>query len=82
MSSVVHLPDELRRRLEAAAAERGVSSDDLASELIADRLPAIKPGSHNALEAFIGSGASGRTEAFDIHRARAEAAAAKLGQGA
>jgi len=82
MSSVVHLPGELRRRLEAAAAERGLSPDDLASELIADGLPAIKPESHDALEAFIGSGASGRTEAFDIRRARADAAAGKLGQGA
>ncbi|MEO8268025.1 MAG: hypothetical protein ABI706_21190 [Ilumatobacteraceae bacterium] len=33
------------------------------------------------LEAFIGCGASGRTEPFDIHQERADAFSKKLAQG-
>lgn len=35
-----------------------------------------------ALEAFIGSGSSGRREAFDIHQAGADLAERKLAEGA
>ena len=72
MSVTVDLPDDALRRLEAEAARRGVTIDDLIADLAA-RLPDEDP-----LEAFIGCGASGDTEPFDIHRARADMAAAKL----
>ena len=76
MSLIVHLPDELAARLEAVAAKRGVSTDELVAEILTARLPA-----EDALEAFIGSGASGRREPFDIHRARTELAERKLAEG-
>jgi plasmid stability protein len=76
VSLIVHLPDELAARLEAVAAKRGVSTDELVAEILTARLPA-----EDALEAFIGSGASGRREPFDIHRARTELAERKLAEG-
>lgn len=67
MSSSVQLPDELASRLAAEASRRAQSVDDLAAELLAAQLPVEDP-----LESFIGSGSSGRTQPFDIHRAREE----------
>lgn len=81
--SVVHLPDELVDRLAAEASRRGVSVDELAAETLAARFPGSvsdEPGA-DALEAFIGCGASGRREPFDIHRARAELASGKAVEG-
>lgn len=80
----VTLPAELAARLAAEAARRGVSVDDLAAELIAARLP--KPVQResegdDALEAFIGSGRSGRKEPFDVRRARRELADEKRAKG-
>lgn len=72
MSVTVDLPDDALRRLEAEAARRGVTIDDIIAELAA-RLPDEDP-----LESFIGCGASGDSEPFDIHRARDEMASAKL----
>ncbi|HUR18193.1 MAG TPA: hypothetical protein VMZ51_04565 [Acidimicrobiales bacterium] len=80
MSAVVHLPEELADRLAAEAARRHTTVEELLVELVADRLPA--PGAGDALEAFIGCGASGRSEPFDIHSARTELAARKLAEGA
>ena len=76
MSLIVHLPEELAARLEAVAAKRGVTTDQLVAEILTARLPA-----EDALEAFIGSGASGRREPFDIHKARTELAEHKLAEG-
>jgi Ribbon-helix-helix protein, copG family len=75
MSVTVELPEDALARLRAEAARRGVSIDVVIAELAA-HLPAEDP-----LEAFIGCGASGRTEPFDIHHERAELAAKKHAEG-
>jgi hypothetical protein len=75
MSVTVELPAEALRRLEAEAARRGVSIDHVIAELAA-RLPVEGP-----LEAFIGCGASGDTEPFEIHRERDKRAAAQVAEG-
>lgn len=64
-----HLPDELAARLSATAARRGVGIDELAAELVS---AGLTPEAGDPLEEFIGCGASGRREPFDIHRARRE----------
>ena len=58
--------EELATRLNAEAERRGVTSEALLDELAA-RLD-------DPLEAFIGCGASGRTQLFDIHEERADVA--------
>ena len=68
MTVTIELPAEAQARLEGEAARRGITLGELVAEL-ASRLPAEDP-----LEAFIGSGASGRSEPFDIHRERDELA--------
>lgn len=75
--AMVHLPDELARRLEAEAARRGLSVDVVAAELVAAGL-----GADNALEFFIGSGRSGSTEPIDVRSLRAEVADRRLADGA
>ena len=83
MSQTVHLPDDLARRLTAEAERRGISVDTVVTEALISRFP--EPGTaqgRDALEAFIGSGASGRREPFDIHRERARVAKRKLAEGA
>jgi hypothetical protein len=75
MSVTVELPPEALRRLEAEAARRGISIDDVIAELAAG-LPVDDP-----LESFIGCGASGDTRPFDIHRERAELADKKFAEG-
>ena len=72
----VELPEDVVRRLTAEAQRRGVSIDVIVSELAAQL-----PG-EDALEAFIGCGASGRNDAFDIHAERAELAVERLAEGA
>lgn len=61
----LELPDDVVERLRAEALRRGVTLESLVGELAAG-LPA-----GDALEAFIGSGASGRRDSFDIKRERA-----------
>lgn len=80
--STVHLPDELVERFAAEAARRGVSVDELAAGALAARFPVSvsDESGADALEAFIGCGASGRREPFDIHQARAELAAGKTAE--
>jgi len=73
----VNLPEDLAARLAAEANRRGITVDEVLAEMVAARLPAEDP-----LEAFIGCGASGRAEPFDIHAARAELATHKLAEGA
>lgn len=79
MSMIVELPDELVARLQAEAVRRGVSVDAVIADLAA-RLPADQVPPRHKLS-FIGLGASGRTEAMDIRRERAELAAKREAQG-
>jgi hypothetical protein len=72
MALSFELPPDAVRKLEAEAGRRGVRVDDVVAELAA-RLPEVDP-----LEAFIGCGSSGDTTPFDIHRARADMAGARL----
>lgn len=65
--------EQLATRLTAEAARRGITTEALIDELTA-RLD-------DPLEAFIGCAASGRTEPFDIHRERADAADDKFAEG-
>ena len=62
----VHLPDELRARLAAEAARQGKSVDALVAEIVAAQIPAVM--SDDPLEAFIGSGSSGRGDLARRHR--------------
>jgi len=63
VSISIRIPDGLADRLAAEAARRGITTDSLATELLAARLP-----EEDALEAFIGSGASGRGNLGRNHR--------------
>ena len=56
------LPAEALGRLQAEALRRSITVDQLVAEL-ANSLPAVDP-----LEAFIGSGASGRGDLANRHR--------------
>ena len=61
----------------------GSAEERALAEALAERYPeptTSNPG-HDALEAFIGSGDSGRSEPFDIHKARAELAERKFAEG-
>jgi hypothetical protein len=82
VSTIVHVPEEIAERLAAEAARRHLSVDEVAAEALAARYPKSEsdPG-HDALEAFIGSGDSGRDEPFDIHEARRELAGRKFAEG-
>jgi hypothetical protein len=75
MTVTLDLPADAQARLETEASRRGITLDQLIAELAA-QLPAEDP-----LEAFIGCGASGRTEPFDIHKERADLAAKKFAEG-
>lgn len=66
VSLTVHLPEELARRVTEAAQARHVDPEQVAIEAIEAQLPVRTD--HDALEAFIGSGSSGRREPFDITR--------------
>jgi hypothetical protein len=63
MSMTLHVPEELASRLAAEAGRRGVSVDELSAKLLTAGLPADDP-----LEAFIGSGRSGRGDLGRRHR--------------
>jgi hypothetical protein len=79
--SMVHLPDKLGDRLAAEAARRGISVDELAAETLTARFPdEVADRGRDALEAFIGSGSSGRRDPFDSHQARAELAQSKTAE--
>lgn len=66
MTLTLNLPEELAARLAAEATRRGITVDDLVAEMVAARLPA--EGHDDALEAFIGSGSSGRGDLGRRHR--------------
>jgi hypothetical protein len=69
--STIDLPDDVAAALKSAAAKRGVTEAELIAELL------DKPGATNALNAFLGCGASGDTSPLDIHAERAKAAAGR-----
>lgn len=66
MSETVHLPEELARRLEEAAAARGVSPDELAAEVLREHVQARRR------VGFVGIGDSGEGGG-DIARRHREA---------
>jgi hypothetical protein len=66
VSLVVHLPKDLAARVEAAAAQRGVSAEEVVAEAVAAHLP--DHADPLELEAFIGSGSSGRGDLARRHR--------------
>lgn len=83
MTLTVQVSEDLAERLAAEAARRGISVDEVAAEALAARyLQAGPDPGYDALEAFIGSGSSGRHEPFDIHQARTDLARRKLDEGA
>lgn len=62
MTVTLDLPADAQARLQAEATRRGITLDQLVAE-IADSFPAEDP-----LEAFIGSGSSGRGDLARRHR--------------
>ncbi len=81
MSVSVPLPDELAHRLEVEAERRGMTTEELAAEVIREHLPAEGREPGDALDAFFGVGDSGGQEPIDIKRIRREAADRKLAEG-
>ena len=71
MPVTLDLPAEAQARLEAEAARRGITLDQLIVALAAD-LPGDAPPARTHRLSFVAIGASGRTEPSDIHRERAE----------
>ena len=57
MSMTVNVPDEVARRLEAAAAARGVTVEELAAEVRTDHAPQVDAPRRRHL-GFVGIGAS------------------------
>lgn len=82
MTLTIELSPEAQARLEAEAERRGVSVADLIVAL-AEEIPEpaddTRTSGHRL--SFIGIGASGRTEPFDIHKERDELAAEKYAEG-
>jgi hypothetical protein len=58
----VEVPDELASRIEAIAAKRGISADEVVAEMLTAQL------GRDALEAFIGCGSSGHGNLARRHR--------------
>lgn len=59
------LPEDLAVRVEAVAAQRCLSAEEVVAEAVAAHLPA---DDGDPLEAFIGSGSSGRGDLARRHR--------------
>jgi hypothetical protein len=78
----VDLPPEVLHRLEAEAARRRITVEEVIAELAAV-LPEGKAetGKRARRLSFVGIGASGDTRPFDIHREREELATRKLADG-
>ncbi len=75
MSLVVHLPDDLARRVEAVAAQRHLSPEQVAVEAIEAQLPARRR------LGFIGLGHSGRGDLSEhLDELRHELAEDKLSE--
>lgn len=54
----VNVPDDVARRLEAAAAARGVSVDEFATGVLIDNVPEVASATGRRHLAFVGIGAS------------------------
>lgn len=74
------LSEDAKARLEAEAARRGISLDELVAHL-AEQLPSQPRGETPRRLSFVALGASGRTEPLDIRAERAALAARKLAEG-
>ncbi len=61
--TVIELPDNVAAALAAAAADRGITEAELIAEFVVDAAP-------DGMDAFIGVGASGRSDTFNIHAER------------
>jgi hypothetical protein len=60
MSMTVNVPDDVARRLEAAAAACGVSVDEFATGVLIDHVPEVASTTGRRHLAFVGIGASER----------------------
>lgn len=60
MSASVTIPDDLARGLAAEAAKRGITRDEFAAEVLAER---VKPRKHRLRFGAIGASTSGRSAA-------------------
>jgi len=58
MSMIVHVPDDIARRLETAAAARGLTADELATEVLSSHVPEVSALSQRRRLSFAGVGAS------------------------
>lgn len=88
VSITVEVPEPLAGRLAAEAARRGLRPEELAVEAIEGRYGHTAPAEpgpdvRDALDAFIGCGASGDPgwASTDVHELRRQAAARKLADG-
>ena len=82
--TVTHeLPAEAQARLEAEATRRGITVDQVVTELVAS-LPAKQHQAEGTLDKFFGSGDSGDPSwaSGDIRELRADAARRRLGDSA
>ncbi|HEV8063368.1 MAG TPA: hypothetical protein VGP46_00995 [Acidimicrobiales bacterium] len=69
MPVTVHLPEDLARRVAEEASQRHMSAEQLAIEAITAHFPAVgSEADGDALEAFIGSGHSGRGDLARRHK--------------
>lgn len=82
MSLTVDLPPDALRRLEAEAARREVTVDQVITELAAG-LPREETAApkRSRRPSFVGVGASGDTRPFDIRHEREELAGRKFADG-
>jgi hypothetical protein len=82
MVMTLKIPDEVLRRLEAAAEKRGMTPEELAIDFVVERLPDRDrvDRARDALARFVGS-ASGDGSRFDIHEARRDLAGRRRAQG-
>ncbi len=55
---IVNVPGEVARRLEAAAAARGVTTEELAAEVLAENAPVVGEAPRRRRLGFVGIGAS------------------------
>ena len=83
MTVTLELPAEAQARLEAEATRRGITVDQLVTELAAG-LPAEQDRATGTLDEFFGSGDSGDPSwaGSDIHELRADAARRRLDESA
>lgn len=73
MSLVVHLPEELARRVEAVAAERGLSPEQVVVDAVDAQIPTRRR------LGFVGLGHSGRGDLSErVKELRSEVAAERL----